>query len=269
MAYDIVIVAGQSNASGNGKGNVRSPFIPSPKIFTYKDEQKVSFELNDLNNPELQIDRDWHFALEQTKEREDNGCINASFPIIFAREYVNKGYLAKDRKLLLVYTSVGGAGFSRSEWGVGNVLHDRLVDMVDSALKLEENSKLVAFLWHQGEHDTFENAHLNFEERYNFYYDKLKKTVLDIRNRYSDYKFPFIAGEMVNDWVRQYPVQCKAVTNATVKVCSDVVNATLVSAKGLKSNREELGIDDTAHFCRKSIYKLGKRYFNAYKKLIK
>jgi hypothetical protein len=139
--------------------------------------------------------------------------------------------------------------------------------MLDEA-KLGEDDRIVAFLWHQGEHDAFENAHLTPKERYDFYYSSLTDMITDIRNRCGS-SLPFIAGEFCHEWWDndENVEQCNAVLSATADVCGSLPYSALASSLGLKSNNQSTGNGDVIHFCRDSLVTLGQRYFDAYVKI--
>ena len=154
--------------------------------------------------------------------------------------------------------------------GVGNILFNRLNYMVDYGLNLNKNNRIVALLWHQGEHDAFENTTLTAEERYNFYKENLKKQTLAFREKYGN-DIPVVAGEMVNSWAElpENKTKCDAVEKATKDVCREIGKAAVVESTGLLSNNDAFNNGDNLHFCADSVYELGNRYFAVYKSLVK
>ena len=268
MAYDIIILAGQSNAEGSGKGNVKNPYIPSNAIWQIRDPQPLGYVKNEQGEDVLNVQEPWEFITEVASERTHDGELCGNFAFSFAQEYVKEGFLEEGRKVLIVNTAVGGAGFAKHHWGVGEVLQRRMMEMIDCALDLEEDPKIVAFLWHQGEHDAFENAQMSFEERHAFYKAKLTEFLTCFREKYHT-KIPFIAGEFVSDWRSKNAETCQAVLDATAEVCKADVNADMVSANGLLSNDQDHGGGDDIHFCREALYEFGKRYFAVYKNMSK
>ncbi len=264
VGYDIILLAGQSNAEGNGRGEVASPYQPEEDIMMMKDTQRVCFVKNSCGSDELSIKEPWFFSVRTAEESVEEGKTYGNFSLSFAKEYIKGGLLAADRKLLIVNATVGGTGFSKEQWGVGDVLYRRLTDMTDAALCLKKNNRIVAFLWHQGEHDAFEHEDWSYEERRGFYYAKLKELVETIRRRYAASNVPFIAGDFVAEWRDKNAVACKAVLDATKAVCEEIGHAAVVSSEGLLSNNQKNGDGDGIHFCRESLYELGQRYFEAY-----
>ena len=117
---------------------------------------------------------------------------------------------------------------------------------------------------------TFENAELNAKSRYDFYFENLKEQLSVIREKYGK-DIPVITGEFVNSWAElaENKSQCDAVEKALKDLCADIGNAAMVNSEGLLSNDEVFHNGDNIHFCAKSVYELGGRYFDAYAKLCK
>ena len=61
--------------------------------------------------------------------------------------------------------------------------------MINAGLSLNKNNRIVALLWHQGEHDTYENAQFSYDERDNplnrFTTDVIQQKVIQFRRRNS------------------------------------------------------------------------------------
>lgn len=258
--FDIIIQAGQSNAQGNG--------MTTPDR-QYKNDEVFQLSENGLTlygYGLLDYSGKGDFEIEPAAFRKSEFRILEDFSEPFADLYINNGFLEKGRNVLIIKAAVGGTGFSLSQWGVKNVLHKRLVDMIDYALSLNPENRLVAFLWHQGEHDAFEQPELNASEREEFYYNAFKATLEDIRRRYNVCDLPVIAGEFAEDWSSKNKVSVDAVQKATKRVCADVGYAAVASSKGLKSNAQANSWSaDDIHFCADAIEELGKRYFELYK----
>ena len=165
----------------------------------------------------------------------------------FVREYQNRGYLAEDRKLLILRAAVGGTGFLDNHWKLTDDLYLRMMEMIRTALSLNPENRLVAFLWHQGETDA--TNHASFDVHYNH--------------------LPFVAGDFVQHWKNDNIEICIPVVEAIHAVCRDIKCGAFVETEGLLSNAQELHRDplgwyDPIHFSRKAIYELGRRYFEAF-----
>lgn len=264
MPYDIIILGGQSNAEGNGLGPTDRPYIPDERILIMRDGGKFGYEQQEDGSMKFIITEPFTFVTDIAKERVDGERICGMFALTFAKKYLEAGLLPEGRKLLIVDSSAGGTGFSSHQWGVGNFLHRRLTEMMDEAIG--ENDRVVAFLWHQGEHDAFENADFDFDRRHDFYFNHLSATVNDVRQRVGSNDLPFIAAEFVSEWrfKEENARACDAVLSATSDVCEKLGNGKLVMARDLKSNNQVIGNGDDIHFCRDALVTLGERYFDAY-----
>ena len=129
--FDIIIVAGQSNALGCGVGETKNSFVKNDKIFMLNEDFTADFV-----DDELKMTNTGNCYLEIADERVENGEKKASFTLSFAGKYA-KNHLIADRKLLLVQTAVGGTGFARHHWGENERLTVRMFEMVEPALKMK------------------------------------------------------------------------------------------------------------------------------------
>lgn len=234
--FDIIIQAGQSNSEGCGVGSVAEPFVPNDDIWY-------------LNN-DLKIKQ----AAESGKKREPVG----NFSLSFAAAYIKKGLLQPGRKVLILRTAVGGTGFLDNRWGMKDDLFLKMMEMIDTALKLNPDNKLVALLWHQGETD----AILNASEQGHF--ENLSGLVTAVRSTFNCGDLPFIAGDFVQHWKMDNLAVCAPVIAAIKRVCQSAGHARFVETADLQSNDQNSGNKDTIHFCRQAVYELGERYFEAF-----
>lgn len=261
--YDIIVLAGQSNAEGSGVGEGSIAHYNNPNILELVDKNRHLVTLSEEGV--LCLPKPYEWTLQIANERNAGGTLYADFAQSFAEEYIKEGKLESGRKVLIVKTAIGGTGFMRNQWGKGCPMTDRAFEMVDYALSLQEHSRIVAVLWHQGEHDAFESPELSLSTREKFYYDKFGCLVDALVDKYGI--MPIIAGGFIDEWSKDYLSQCDAISKATKKVLNRYGGA-VVSAKGLKSNNQDSNNGDTIHFCRKSLYRLGKKYYQAFEKII-
>ena len=267
--FDIIIVAGQSNAEGNGIKKDDKEII-SDKVYQIADKNHIGTKVLDDGKVIIDMVYPTEMVFEKAHERVDaNSNKFADFSETFAKCYIDGGYLKKGRKVLIIKAAVGGTGFARKEWGVGSILFERLNLMVDYGLSWNKENRIVALLWHQGEHDSFENTELGVKERYNFYYKNFKEQMLAFRKKYGK-DIPVIAGEMVNSWAElpENKAKCDAVEKATKDVCRELGKAAVVSSEGLLSNDDAFKNGDNLHFCAESVYELGERYYSLFEKII-
>ena len=116
-AFDIIVVAGQSNAEGNGVKKDDREFV-SDKVYQIADKNYIGTKV--LEDGKVIIDMVYptEIVFEKAHERitADNKKM-ADFSETFAKNYIDGGYLKKERKVLIIKTAVGGTGFARKEWG--------------------------------------------------------------------------------------------------------------------------------------------------------
>ena len=267
LKSDVIILAGQSNAEGNGIRVGSDEYLCSPDVYMLYDKNADTLYYDDDGN--LIVPKQMEIVAEKYAERRANGVKFAEITRKFTEDYIKDGLLEKGRKLLVIKAGFGGAGFAKDRWGVGNVLSDRMLKMTDYALSLNQENRIVAFLWHQGEHDAFEREWLSPKERKALYYEDLKRQLTAVRNRYSKNPIPVICGEMVNDWADKNKDATDAIEEATREVLFDIGFGAMVSSEGLLSNDQCLHNGDGIHFCAAATDELGDRYFAAYKTLIK
>lgn len=261
--FDIIILGGQSNAAGCGRGPVENAYVPSEKIFRLTDDAKLTY----LHEGDLLIIDKMNPPTATTvtvaEEAEADGCKLGKFALPFAARYAAE-CLEAGRKVLIVDASVGGTGFARKEWGIGAPLYDRMIRLTEEALAMNPENRIVAFLWHQGEHDAFENAAWDPEKRYLTHKANLTELLGDYFGRFGT--MPFVAGGFCDQWYLQNKAACDAVLTA-IRECCQAVNGGFVETAGLESNHQKTGIDDVIHFCREAQYKLADLYFEKYLEL--
>lgn len=265
IAFDIIVLAGQSNAEGYSVSLESEPLVIS-NAYEIIDKNKFGMKLKedgsygglDFVYPVETIIRE----LQERKSDDDTYCCDLS--LSFVERYKKSKFYSPDRKILVIKTGYGGSGFAFDQQGVGNPLYKRTLDMINVGLSLNKNNRIVAFLWHQGEHDAFENAQFTYDERYEYYYSNLSKMFLGFREEYKQFDFPFITGGLCRDWKKRYMVQSEAVEKATIDVCKKIGNAMFVPASDLPSNEEAIHNGDLDHFSKESILILGERYFDAF-----
>lgn len=256
--YDIIIQAGQSNSEGNGRGPVDVEFVPMENVLHLDVEKQV--ESNE--NAVIVTYPDKPFKLGIAKERVFGKDIVADFSLTFAKKYVDSGMLEDGRKLIIIRAAIGSTGFVRGNWGMGKPLFDKMLEMTDYAMGLSDDTRLVGFLWHQGETDAFRGFK---PEDYRI---EIEKMVNSVRERYGVPNLPFVAGDFVHHWKNEHLDVCEPIINKTKEACANLGNSAFVKSDGLLSNHQSHGNGDIIHFCRQSLYELGERYFDAYYSII-
>lgn len=240
LEFDIIVLAGQSNADGTGYGHTDVPFMPQENIWY--------------------LDR--NMTIRQAEEYVEGNRIRTNFSLPFALNYVNQGLLAPGRHLLIIRAAAGGTGFLDHRWRPQDDLFIQMISMIETARALNPGNRFVALLWHQGETDALLNAD------FKTHYGHLQTLVALIREACGEPELPFIAGDFVQDWKRKNAGICKPVVRAMRFLCTGLPRAGFVESIGLLSNNEDSGNGDDIHFCRSAVYALGQRYFDAFNSII-
>ena len=261
---DIIILGGQSNAYGFGCGEMEEEMSCLKNVYLVYDDQPETFVTDERGTDILTVKRPWNFKVKGVVDKEYGAVI----PLKFANEYIKNGLLDEGRNLVIIRAAVGGTGFYKKHWGIGEILYDRMLDMTEYILKQNKDNRVVAFLWHQGEHDAFENPEESRMERKKRYYTSLKTLVEEVRTWCKIPNLPFLCGGFTDEWSKDYREQCDAVIEATKDVCNDVEYAAYAETEGLVSNNQKVGNGDTIHFCKSALVTIGDRYFNNFRRII-
>ena len=145
-----------------------------------------------------------------------------------------------------------------------------MTKMVKEALSMNPENRIKAFLWHQGEHDGYENgeAGLTRDEIKAHYRKNLDALISAFRSEFGE-DIPFISGGFTHTWLEEYPDSIGAVSEVLAESSEEWDNACFVGeTQDLKTNDEVVGNGDTVHFSREGLNVFGKRYYAAYKKIV-
>jgi len=243
--FDIIIQAGQSNSVGEGIGIVEKPYTVTDRVW--------------YMHP--------YMYLELAQEYVMQNYAQSNYSLAFSQRYMDTGLLKTDRKLLILRSAVGATSFYDNHWTLNGCLYLHMLDMIQTALEMNPENRLVAFLWHQGETDAA-NA-VSFDEHYH----NLSALLSSVREKYAVPTLPFIAGDFVPHWKQKNEQYSAPIEDAIRAVCREAGYSAFVETTGLLSNAQDethpgFRCDDIIHFCRKSIYELGYRYFDAFLKCI-
>lgn len=253
--YDIILEAGQSNAVGYGHGPAKEAYVPDSRILYY-----TCGEPEDMSYTPSE---DFEICIADERPHPEFGMDDklGDLALSFAQKYVEQGLLPPDRKLLIVRTAVGGTGFLKHYWSVGDPLYERMLRITDRAMAFHPENRIVGLLWHQGEHEA---AFRNDPERY----ARELLAVLDgIRHRYAKPMLPFVCGGFCQEWVEQNQPYCDNIMRV-IRNVAEKSGGAYVDTCDLRSNNQLLGDGDVIHFCRDSLQELGRRYFSAYQSLL-
>jgi len=234
----IVMLAGQSNMSGRG---------------TVKDEDKVPHERVLMMNKA----GDWVPAVDPM--HFDRGSCGVGPGRTFANllAEANPGITVG-----LVPTAVGASYID--DWKPGAVskatqikAYDDAVQRMEKALK---DGTLKVILWHQGEADSGDY------KLWDSYKDKLVALMKDFRSKFNSADCPVVVGEIPQPKPVSVigPGSQKHIKDASIAAVAEMGNAAFASSEEITAMQE-----DHIHFTRESQIEMGKRYFEAYKKLMK
>lgn len=248
--FDIVIQAGQSNSDGTGFGGASKPYQPKDTVWYLQSEDpQGKKQFDDL-------------TMSIAREAVRDNLIQSNYSFSFADAYLEAGLLKPGRKLLILRASVGGTGFSDKRWGMTDDLYLRMTEMLRTALSLNPGNRPVAFLWHQGETDALGNL------GYVQYTRNISELLGSVRSTFGCPELPFVCGDFVKQWKDLNAAICEPILSALRDFCAATPGCAFVETFELPSNDESGSLPtDTIHFCRESLYRLGRKYFEAYRKL--
>lgn len=259
--FDIIVLAGQSNASGCGWGQTTMPWEINPKIKMLRGRIRVVYgEDSEYDRSQRKLEYlPEHWVIDADERWEPVEKINQGvLALQFAKSYLENN-LEEGRKILIVDNALGGTSFSRGHWKVGDPLYNRFFEITDEALSMNPENRVVCVLWHQGESDV---EQISTEE----YKNHILTLIENIRKAYGN--VPFISGGFVDDWADTYPIT-RSYENVYKDLVGKVERYGFASAKGLSSNNQIVGKGGMVHFSKEGINLLGKRYYKEYEKIIK
>lgn len=251
--YDIILIAGQSNAAGAGCCITELDLVTKPSLVQLgrgSDDLKVIPAKEPLHSRNL----------VQALEKQTSG-----FGLVFSRLY-SRDILAANRKALIINTALGGSSFlgAQSWKGRQGQLYLDAIARTKFALDLNKSAgaknRVVAILWQQGESDAiYDNTNYLKD-----LYDMVRFMRYDLGD--VQLKIPFLMGHPVPIWQETAGAVTKAdIVNAINAVANNTPNTHIVTSTGLKSNFEDgVGPQDKIHFSGQSLKALGTRYYNVF-----
>ncbi len=238
--FDIIIQAGQSNASGSGVGPADAPYCADDRVWFMNGD----------------------FTISMAAESVSENHVRSDFSLSFVRNYIRAGRLEEGRRVLVLRTAVGGTGFLDNRWKNCDDLYIRMIAMIRTALELNPENRLIALLWHQGETDAIYHA------SYETHYGHLMNLVDSVRREFDAPTLPFVAGDFVQEWKQDNLSIAAPVVDAIRAVVRDCAQAGFVETEGLESNHlDGTREGDNIHFSRQSLYELGERYFDMFQQI--
>lgn len=268
--YEIIVVAGQSNAVGYGCG-------PGQAYLT--DQDARIFQLT----PDLEV------IPASDPLRHQNELANAvGFAMSFARLYAAS--IPARRRVLIVPVAYSGTSILAWDDRVENLgsltdsraLWDGLLRRTQSALATGGGqNRLVALLWHQGESDysfirNRQSAGHPFMPAIGVYETRLINLMTALRNALGAPDLPVVLGELGRFWsqnsVDPEGLILRDFNRQLHHAASKLAPAAVATSEGLGSSGAEAACSstgegrDNAHFSTRSQFEFAKRYFAAYER---
>lgn len=212
LGYDIIVLIGQSNMIGR-YGPI-DPVLDSgnPQIFQYG-PANASISIAQHPLPHSGVTSD---------------TIGPGIEI--GKAYMQT--VSSKRKVLLFCGAIGGTGFSSGDWSEGGGRREYIKTEVNALIENNPNSKVVGFVWQQGERDDGQTQ--------GFYSDAMARLIHEYRKEINTAaQAPFIVTE-VGSWSTKYSIPIKIATN-NLKLHID--NVGVVSAEGTTDGGDGLHMD--------------------------
>jgi hypothetical protein len=244
IVYDIFPVIGQSNTH-NGAGL---------DAFLDKTDPRIK-QLGRFGNNDYKIIP----AIEPLDHFTRAGGCNG-FAMSFAMLYL-QNYWQRDREVLLIPGGKNASSFRNNEWRKGDTLYRDIVSRIKYVLEKYPGSEVKGILWHQGESDAYWGR---------YYGSLLDKMITDMRKDIGGVKgdsIPFIVGGLVPYWVDLLRER-KVIDSTIAETPARLPFVGYASARNpFVIAKPDNNVDDI-HFDAAGQRELGKRYFEAYKKII-
>jgi hypothetical protein len=330
QVYDIIIVAGQSNAIGSGVRNAcDSTSLPSCRTVDLRKDSSSSRAITtipnsyDSTNPRIKQFSSENATVVANRNKiidmreplqhfNDRTLPSVSFAFHFAKEYLARTSMGS-RQVLIVGCAwsgapmfSGGGAFWRKPLAGDNMtnsLYSRTVQRlrnVKNKLAPTNNSKVVAFLWHQGEANM--SITVSSDANKNSYKSALKESLTGMRteitnifnNNNGGYRYPILLGGLsydrefnritgVRDTTQFRQAMSQVISEVSnpsdphfisksAFVSSDRIdeggfNRRLEGNTRMDASGNNLENDDNNHFSATANREFGKRYFYRYNQI--
>ena len=239
-SYYIVLIAGQSNTHrGIGLDSILDAETEGIKQLGRYHEENYSI----INAKE---------PLQHPTRMENK----IGFGLTFAKNL--KNILNDEKDIVIVPCGFGGTGFIDNRWNKGNDLYQDAIVRVDTIIKMNPGSELVAILWHQGEKDV---KNINYKKN-------LDDFIVNIRTDLNADSIPLILGGMVPFWVNQN-LSRKAVQDIIMSSTLRHINVGYADPMIPFVIQKENNFIDEIHYDARGQRELGERYFEQYLRITK
>lgn len=238
IAYDIILIAGQSNTHGSLGINYALD-KPEKNIFQlgrYSIFDRMIIEAKEPLH---------HHTLSNDK---------IGFGLTFAKKY-KETFAKNENPILIVPCGFGGSSLF-TDWDFSNFLYQDAIDRVAFIKSKYPLSSLKVILWHQGETDIGEPA---YEGRLDLFIQTLRKDL--------NTDSPLILGGMVPYWVslKEERILIQNIIKDTPNRINNVAYADPTVPFIIEKPNNDL---NSIHYNAEGQRELGKRYFEAYNKLV-
>ena len=250
----VVLLGGQSNASGCSRDDYLQKYVSEEKYEEYKNGYDNVY-INYLSGAKMSNG----FVKCATLQGEMEGCFG---PELGIAEKLHEAY--PDETIFIIKCAWGGTNLyeqwlSPSSKGKTGDLYKQFVEFVNTSIDYLEsknyNVKIEAMCWMQGESDSFST------EQGENYEIRLTNFISDIREEFKQYASNNGIA-FVDAYIADNPaiwIYCDLV-NASKKAVADSSKINVVIdtiAHGLTCDREPEGVPDIAHYDSMSGIKLG------------
>ncbi len=278
-AYDIVVVAGQSNAVGRGLG-------PSSADGSQSEFADRVFQLGRFGQENMQVIPASE-PLQSWGQVPGRWAGRKGFAYPFALRLASS--LKNGRRVLLIPAARGSTTilqwddkiepdpqhpFTHARKQDSTVLYDDMLERIKFVLAHYPKSRVVAVLWSQGEADVLQiaNPRSDIHDLMSSA-DVYQKALADLRARLradlsSQGCFPFLVAELAQPWepMNGRPQGMRAKQDVTAAVRNVVAadpcgTSALVSSAGIDVNADQR---NSPHYSAAGAAELGKRFFSSF-----
>ncbi len=230
----LVLLAGQSNMAGRGKVEEQDK-VPNPRVLM------------------LNKEGEWVPAVDPVHYDKKAAGVGPgrTFGILLAEQN-------PDATIGLIPTACGGSGIDQWEPGKHWKQTDSYPydDMLKRARRAMEDGALTVILWHQGEADCGEKRAPNYAAKFNAMIERMRK---DLNAPH----VPLIIGQLSKFEQKGPWSESKKLVDQAHRDAAAKPNCGFAVSDGLTPNK------DIVHFDAPSMREFGKRYFEAYQKIVK
>lgn len=266
--YDIIIIAGQSNAVGQGNGPFSDRNAKAPIDSRIVQIGRIGASNMQVIPVGYREDGILHDGLHHWLVPERD--LLEGFGLTFARLYV-RYRLEPGRNVMLIPAGYGGRSIRYWMDGSSLPLYPDMMDRIAAARALPGDNRIVAFLWQQGASDVVATYEHDPEMNPEIYRQDLTEVMGKVRTDLGLPQLPITAGHFVPSWLAGNPTR-SAIKHQFEQVITDVMSAIgsarVVSSNGLTSNAD-IGVPTgTGHFNAASQVIFGQRYYKSWSNIV-